>query len=100
MDKPIFVVLRKYYHLCGGYVSPFSPDGGDILLFDSYDDAKAFALKWCGRLAPRVSVLCDCGELSAAACKCDNLVMQCRGNECFDNTYVRVIAEVYQKYVL
>lgn len=100
MEKPVFVVLRKYYHVVGGVVAPFSPDGGDILLFGSYDAAKASAIKWCGQLSPRVSTLCDCGELSAAACQCDNLVMQCRGNECFDNAYVRVVAEVYQKYVL
>lgn len=100
MNKPVFVVLRKYYHVVYGVVTPFSPDGGDILLFSSYDAAKEYALTWCSRLASQVSTLCDCGELSPSACQCDNLVMQCFGRECFDNAYVRVVAEIYQKDVL
>lgn len=100
MEKPIFVVLRKYFYVVNGIDTPFTPDGGDIMLFGSYEAAKAHALTWCGRLARRVSTLCDCGELSAAACQCDNLVMQCVGRECHDNMYVRVGCEVYQKYVL
>ena len=100
MEKPIFVVLRKYFYVVNGIDTPFTPDGSDVLLFGSYNDAKAHALTWCERLARRVFTLCDCGELSAAACQCDNLVMQCVGRECLDNMYVRVRAEVYQKYVL
>lgn len=100
MEKPIFVVLRKYFYVVNGIDTPFTPYGGDIMLFESYEGAKAFALKWCGRLARKVSTICEHGELSAAACKCDNLVMQCVGRECVYNMYVCVCAEIYQKYVL
>lgn len=100
MKKPVFVVLRKFYHVERGVYSPFSPDGGDILLFNSYDTARESALSWCARLSAQVSTLCECGELPEAPCQYDNLVMQCLGRECYDNVYVRVIAEIYQKYVL
>lgn len=100
MKKTVFVVLRKYYHVVNGVVAPFSTYGGDILLFSSYDEAMESALAWCGRLASQVSTLCDFGELSPSACQCDTLVMQCYGRECFDNAYVRVVAEIFQKYVL
>lgn len=100
MNKPVFVVLRKYYHFVYEVVAPFSPDGGDILLFSSYDAAKESALTFCSRMASQVSAFCDCGELTPSACQCDNLVMQCFGWECFDDAYVRVVAEIYQKYVL
>lgn len=100
MENPIFVVLRKYFYAVNGIDTPFTPDGGDIMLFGSYEAAKEHALTWCGRMARRVSLLCDCGELSAAACQCDYLVLQCVGHECYDNWCVRVGCEVYQKYVL
>ena len=100
MEKPIFVVLRKYFCVVNGINRPFAPDGGDILLFGSYEAAKAHALTWCGLLARSISLLCDCGELPAAACQCDSLVMQCIGRECHDNIFVSISAEVYQKYVL
>lgn len=100
MKKPVFVVLRKYFSVANGFDTPFTSDGGDILLFDSYEGAKAHALTWCERLARCVSTLCDCGELSPAACQIDNLVMKCVGRDCSYPLYVRVVAEVYQKYVL
>lgn len=100
MEKPVFVVLRKYFSFANGFDTPFPCDGGDIKLFGSYEDAKEHALTWCERLAGSVSTLCDCGELPAAACQIDNLVMQCVGRDCSYPLYVRVVAEVYQKYVL
>lgn len=100
MGKPVFVLLKKYFYVVNGFDTPITPDGYDVLLFGSYDDAKEKALAWCAQLARNVATLCDCGELSAAASQGDDLVMQCCGNECFYNAYVRVIAEIYQKYVL
>lgn len=100
MEKPVFVVLRKYYRSERGVYSPFSPDGGDVLLFGTYEAAKENALTWCSRMARNVSTLCECGELPAAACQYDNLVMQCLGRDCYDGGFTRLIAEVYQKYVL
>lgn len=100
MEKPVFVVLKKYYRRVYDVVIPFSPDGGDIVLFSSYDEAKEYALSWCRRVSSQVSTLCECGELSPSACQCDNLAMQCIGRECFDTACVRVVAEIYQKYVL
>ena len=100
MKKPVFVVLRKYFYVVNGVDTPFTPDGGDIVLFGSYESAKEAALNWCRRFAKNVSTLCDYGEISAAACQIDDMVMQCVGRDCYDGLYMRVGAEVYQKYVL
>ncbi len=100
MEKPIFVVLRKYYHDVRGVYSPYSPDGGDVLLFDTYEAAKDNALTWCSQMARSVLTLCECGELSPSACLTDNLVMQLVGKDCYDAGFSRLIIEVYQKYVL
>ena len=100
MEKPIFVVLRKYFHVAYDSIYPFCPDGGDILLYDNYDVAKQSALKWCRGMADDVVCLCDCGELSAEACQIDSLVLQCFGRFCKDCSFVRVEVEIYQKYVL
>ena len=100
MKKPIFVVLRKYFSSAKGFDTPFTSDGGDISLFDSFDDARDAALSWCSRWAKSVSVLRDCGELSDAACQCDNWVFQCVGTDCTYPLYVRVVADIFQKYVL
>lgn len=100
MKNPVFVVLRKYYHLVNGSVCPYSTDGGDIHLYDSYDDAKAAAIKWCSVWCSQVHTLCDCSELPASACQIDNLVFQCFGQNCYDNAYFRVAVDIYQKYVL
>lgn len=100
MEKPIFVVLRKYFYEKNGIDTPFTPDGSDVMLFGSYDDAKEYALSWCGRLARRVSTPVDCGELSAVACQSATLVLHCIGLECYVKMYARVSAEIYQKYVL
>ena len=100
MNKPVFVVLRKFYHASHGSLRAFSSDGADILLFDNYDVASKSALQWCERFAKSVSTLCDIGELPESACQIDNLVMQCVGQNCFDVSYMRVGCEIYQKYVL
>lgn len=81
-------------------IFPFCPDGGDILLFGSYDEAKESALKWCRGMADDVICLSDCGELPDVACQIDNLVLQCLGRFCSDDSYERVEVEIYQKYVL
>lgn len=100
MEKPVFVVLKKYFHVVNGIDTPFTPDGGDIMLFGSYDEAKESALKWCEYFSHDVFTYCDNGELPAAPCNYDNLVMQCVGSKCYELHLVRVVAEVYQKYVL
>lgn len=100
MEKPVFVVLRKYFHVVNGACVPFVLDGGDVELFGTYDAAKESALKWCENLAHDVFTYCDIGELPAAPCQYDNLVLQCIGSECSVPCIVRVVAEVYQKYVL
>lgn len=100
MEKPVFVVLRKYFYVVNGIDTPFTPDGGDIVLFGSYESAKEASLKWCHHFAKNVTTLCDYGEISAVACIIDEMVMQCVGRECYDGLYMRVSAEVYQKYVL
>lgn len=100
MKKRVFVVLKKYFYSIHGVDVPYTPDGGDILLFDSYDVAKAKALDWCSCLAEQVSVLTDVGELPDAACQIDSLVMQCLGRSFYGVSCERVVAEVYQKYVL
>lgn len=99
MKKTVFVVLRKYYHVVGCSVQPFSADGGDILLFPSYDEARGAALKWCGQMARQVSILCDYDELSATSAQYDDHVFRCVGRENRDAECVRVEAEIYQKYV-
>lgn len=100
MKTPVFVVLKKYFYSAHGVDTPFTSDGGDILLFGSYEEAKKQALKWCCNLAEQVNLLCDVGELHEAACQIDNLVMQCVGHGCHDVVCVLISAEIYQKYVL
>lgn len=100
MEKPIFVVLRKYFFVSHNIDTPCTSDGGDILLFGSYEAAKENALTWCGRMASQVVAFCDIGELPASACQLDNLVFQCVGRECHDTLYTRVSCEIFQKYVL
>lgn len=100
MEKPIFVLLRKYFHVVNGACVPFVLDGGDVELFGSYDAAKESALKWCENLSRDVFSYCDIGELPAAPCQCDNLVFQCIGRESCVPVIVRVVAEIYQKDVL
>lgn len=100
MKKPVFVVLKKYFHVVSGYDTPFTPANSDIELFRSYEAAKECALSWCNTMARQVDVLCDCGALSEAASQCDNLVMQCVGYNCYGSLYVRIGADNYQKYVL
>lgn len=100
MKKPVFVVLKKYYHYVNGACVPFVLDGGDVNLFGSYDEAKKSAKEWCENLAHDVFTFCDIGELPEAPCQYDNLVMQCIGSECCVPVIVRVVAEIYQKYVL
>lgn len=100
MKKPVFVVLKKYFYSVRGVDTPFTTDGGDIALFDSYDEAKQQALRWCRNLAEQVSMLTDVGELPESACQIDNLVMQCVGRGFVDVSCERIGAEIYQKYVL
>lgn len=100
MKKPVFVLLRKYFHVVKGECVPFFLDGGDVELFESYDAAKESALKWCETLAHDVFTYCDIGELPSAPCQFDNLVFQCIGNESCVPFIKRVVAEIYQKYVL
>lgn len=100
MKKPVFVVLKKYFYSVRGVDTPFTSDGGDILLFGSYEEAKKQALKWCSDLAEQVNLLSDIGELPEAACQIDNLVMQCVGHGCYGVVFVRIGAEIYQKYVI
>lgn len=100
MKKPVFVLLRKYFHVVSGSCVPFVLDGGDVMLFETYDAAKESALKWCEQFAHDVFTYCDIGELPDAPCQFDNLVMQCIGSECCVPVIVRVVAEIYQKYVI
>ena len=100
MGKPVFVVLKKYFYSVGAIDTPFTSDGDDILLFNSFEDAKVNALAWCGRWARKVYELVDYGVLSEIACQHDNLVLQSSGSDCYDKAYSRVVVEIYQKYVL
>lgn len=100
MKKPVFVLLKKYFYSVNGVDTPFTSDGGDVLLFENYETAKVQALKWCSNLANQVSLFVDVGELPEPACQIDNLVMQCIGRNCNDIACVRIVAEIYQKYVL
>lgn len=100
MKKPVFVVLRKYFHVVNGACVPFVFDGGDVELFGSYDEAKESALKFCERLSRDVFIYYDIGEMLAGPCQYGCLVMQCIGNESTVPCVERVVAEIYQKYVL
>lgn len=94
------MLLRKCFYVSSGVDVCFTPDGGDIELFSSYDDAKLYALSWCELMAREVSTYRDSGELSEAERQCDDLVMWCVGRDCYDRMYSRVGCEIYQKYVL
>lgn len=100
MERPVFVVLKKAFHILHGYHVAYCPDGSDVELFFDYAKALASAKNWCHAQAGGVKVLTDVGELSRASAQYDDLCARIVGERCFDSGTERVGVEIYQKYVL
>lgn len=100
MEKPIFVVLRKYFRLVDGVHTPFCPAGSDIAVFASFEEAKVSVMRWAVDMGKEQHVLCDWGELPRPACECDELVFSVSVSHCFTQVFANVGADILQKYVL
>lgn len=100
MEKPVFVLSRKYFHITAGVHTPFTPSSVDLQLFSSFDKAREAALFWAYSQGKDVVELINVGQLSRASAQYDDLVFSVSVHHCFTDLYVTVGAEIYQKYVL
>ena len=100
MKKPVFVLLKKHFHLSNGEHIPFTTASSDIEIFNSFEEAKKSAMTWAMSQGKNLHVLCDYGELQPSAVQCDNLVFCVSVSCCFSRLYVNLGVDIYQKYVL
>lgn len=100
MERPVFVVLRKAFHILHGFHVAYCPDGGDVELFFSYEKAFKSAENWCHAQARDVEVFMNLGELSRASAQYSDICAEIIGKRCFDSGTERVCVEIFQKYVL
>lgn len=100
MEKPVFVVLRKYFSRVNGVHSPFTTSSLDIIVFESFEEAKASVMSWAESMGLEQHVLCDYGELSREAAQTDDLVFSVSVSRCVSRYFVNVGANIFQKYVL
>lgn len=100
MEKPLFIVLKKYFRLENGLHVPFCPASSDISVFASFEEAKASVMRWAVGMGKELHILCDWGELPKPACECDDLVFSVSVSHCFTQYIAHVGAEIVQKYVL
>lgn len=100
MEKPVFVVLRKYFASVNSMPSTFSTNGSHILIFESFEEAKASVMRWAESMGKEQHVFCDCGELSRASAQVDDLVFCVFVSRCVSRYLANVGADIYQKYVL
>lgn len=100
MEKPIFIVVKKYFHMLCGYDVPFTPDWHDVDVYASYDEAVNAVMRWSEGIGHTRTLLIDVGELSRAAAQCDCLVYSLSVNNCYSRHFAHAGAEIFQKYVL
>lgn len=100
MEKPVFVVLKKYFRFENGVHLPFCPSSSDIAVFASFEEAKGSVLRWASGMGKEQHVICDWGELPKPACQCDDLVFSVSVSGCFTQYFANVGADIVQKYVL
>lgn len=100
MEKPVFLVLRKYFHGLCGYDVPFTTCDNDVDVYASFAEAKDAAIRWARDMGREVNVFLDTGEVSRAACQYDAVVFSLCVTECFSSHFWTCGASIYQKYVI